>query len=179
MSAFENVSCNSSINDDTPCTPSATNMDGDYFRRPEPAVPWPENVYVIFQRGSNRVLTLVDDQVCLREYPDGVKPEIRWKCVNGRGFRGLYNPRADRYIGHDGNMAGYIKASAKNLKQWEMLVIIAHPNGGYHILSPYLSMFGDCMKTLGVADDGVHLTRTDAGEDTWDFVLVKDLEEPK
>ncbi|KAL7927037.1 hypothetical protein ACQKWADRAFT_95795 [Trichoderma austrokoningii] len=131
-------------------------------------VPWPEDVYRIFEKGTENVIALKGDNLCLRDAAEEHNNYDHWQCVNANGYFGFVNKKSGTYLGHNGSK-DEIHASAVKLKGWECFTPRSHPDGGYQLLTPY---YESMLKMVCVADDGRSLVRRTHGTTLWNFEKV-------
>ncbi|KAL6857537.1 hypothetical protein ACO1O0_004975 [Amphichorda felina] len=133
------------------------------------AVPWPDNTYIIVEKGTSRAITLTNNGLRLQDTngQDEDTHNNRWLCVEKNGYFGLCNPRTGRYLGHDGKSG--MRAGATVLDFWELITPRRHPSGGYQLLLPHNSV---TLKMVTVAEDGRGLARRQHGQTLWEFIKV-------
>ena len=137
-------------------------------------VPWPGHMYMILEKGTNRVITLTNNGPRL-QHADGQyesSDNNRWLCVEKNGYFGFCNPRTGRYLGHDGDSG--MCAGATVLDGWELMIPRRHPRGGYQLLSPH---WWHTLMIITVANDGMRLARRWHGQTRWEFIMCEQLQE--
>ncbi|KAM0477753.1 hypothetical protein ACHAPX_005516 [Trichoderma viride] len=148
-------------------TPSETTIheiwDGRNY-----SVPWPGGVYRIFEKGTDNVIALKAQSLCLRDVTESHNGYDLWLCVEAYGYFGFFNPKSGTYLGHNGKQ-DKIYASAMKFKAWECFTPRIHPDGGYQLLTPY---YESTLKMVSVADDGRSLVRRLHGTTLWEFEKV-------
>lgn len=130
-------------------------------------VPWPGNTYHIIEKQSGKAITLIGDQVRLRNLRYPRLLGTHWLCIKQVGYFGFQNPKTGGYLGHDGGSG--IHTSALGLKEWELWTPREHPDGGYELLPPYWT---HTLMVLAVHGDMSTLTRRHHGTTLWEFVKV-------
>lgn len=149
-------------------TPSETTIHDTWNGRVY-SVPWPGNVYRIFEKGTDNVIALNGlSFCCLRDMAEDHRGYDLWLCVEANGYFGFFNPKSGKYLGHNGKKDG-IYASAVRFKSWECFTPRSHPDGGYQLLTPY---YESTLKMVTVADDGCSLVRRPHGTTLWEFEKV-------
>ncbi|KAM5446103.1 hypothetical protein MaudCBS49596_006913 [Microsporum audouinii] len=150
----------------TPASETTLNnglWDGYYY-----TVPWPDNTYLILEKGTKRAITFEQEAVILQDVnEEGQRAAQEWHCVSKDNYFAFYNPKSGKYMGHDGG--DYIFAKATEPKAWECITATQHPEGGYRLSMPH---YWEWLRVVTVADNGKNLSRRVHGTTLWDFVKV-------
>ncbi|KAK6845959.1 hypothetical protein PG987_001147 [Apiospora arundinis] len=138
-------------------------------------VPWPGNTYMILEKATGRRITIIDGEILLvlpLEEQGGREAaptaENTWFCAENQNYFGFLNTASGRYMGHNGFET--IHAKAFGFRGWETFTARPHPEGGYHLLTPF---WAEALKVLAVAEDGRHLVRRTHGGALWEFRKVQ------
>jgi hypothetical protein len=149
--------------EDTP--PSTIRDFGSWADRRD--VPCPEETFQIIEKHSGKAITLIGNEVKLREVKHGSQPYNHWHCIRQNGFFGFQNPTTGKYLGHDGKVG--VRAAVTHLKDWELWTPREHRLGGYELLSPDYSPLR--LMLLCVDSDG-SLVRRNHGTALWQFIQL-------
>ncbi|KAK8019155.1 hypothetical protein PG990_004293 [Apiospora arundinis] len=141
--------------------------DGNRF----PAVPWPDNTYIISEKASGRPIVCDENGRVFLGDPATSMPAAnlnsRWICVGSNNHMGFQNPRTGCYLGHD-NKDG-MQARIKVMNDWEHIIARPHPEGGYQLLS---KVWWHTLKLIMVGEDGKSLVRRIHGTSLFEFQKV-------
>lgn len=150
---------------DTAVTPPSTILwDGISY-----SVPWPNNTYIIVEKGSDQAITVVGNRLCLQHRVANPDANNTWLCVEKNNYFSFLNLKSGVYLGHDGNAGMLAKATAAG--DWEFFTARRHPEGGYQLLTPYYWHTLMMVTTTG-SGDGKRLARTSHGSTLWEFIKV-------
>lgn len=137
-----------------------------YWESRDEVVPWPGNVYIIMEKGSDRALTVSERGLCLQSVSQGGHaPNNRWRCVEKNGYFGFYSVKSGVFIGHD--MGFNIRALARNHGNFELMTARRHPKGGYQLMLPH---WWHTLMAITVTEDGSGLVTRKHGETLWEFL---------
>lgn len=131
------------------------------------ATPWPNNTYIIVEKGSGQAISLNGGALELYDFSDHEDVNIQWLCVERQGYFGFFNTKSGVYLGH--NSKETIQASATAFEDWEVVTPRHHPDGGYQLLSP---LWWHTLMVIVVAEDGKSLVRRPHGTTLWEFIKV-------
>lgn len=132
----------------------------------DPAVPGPDDVFIIRNRETCKTITLLDGKLQLCEELT-LQGGFHWLCVEKDGWLGFRNCVSGTYMGHDGDNKKRFVARVTHHRDHEYFCV--RPNakrGGYELLMRH----GQKLWKMAVADDGKTLIEVTQGEGaTWDF----------
>jgi hypothetical protein len=169
---FDTFSASSATASDGPYTPSysseATMTGGGsnsiISQMLDPAVPGPNETFLIRHRESFRTITLIDGQLRLCDDLT-LQGGFHWRCEEKDGWLGFRNCVSGTYMGYD-DKKKFI-ARVTHHRDHEYFCVRPHARrGGYELLTRH----GQKLWRMGVADDGKTLVEITQGEGaTWDF----------
>ncbi|KAH8821718.1 hypothetical protein F5884DRAFT_99781 [Xylogone sp. PMI_703] len=117
-------------------TPDSTTIAGseleDHDDSTADSVPWPGGTYLIIEKERNRVLTLIDGKLQLKNQSNPRKGNPYWHCVETEGFLGFRNDASGMFLGHDGKKN--FRVMKPHHKSWEYFCVRRHPKGGYLLM---------------------------------------------
>ncbi|KAF3937800.1 hypothetical protein ABW19_dt0205833 [Dactylella cylindrospora] len=136
---------------------------------PPPEIPWPGKTYIIQDRKSGNVITLMEGSISL-EAPTSKGVEVggqQWECIMKEGWLGFKNPVSGRFLGHDSR--GYLQADAVEQHSWEEFCVRQHPEGGYVLFLRHY----DGLEHIGLSWGRLAKVGDSSSELLWDFVKPK------
>ncbi|QPC76319.1 hypothetical protein HYE68_007071 [Fusarium pseudograminearum] len=154
-----------SSNMDGTATPTHTVMSetlSDYTE----SVPYPGAHFIIRQRDTGKVITLVAGDLQLA---DGLNPKggYHWECIEKNRWLGFRNCVSGTIIGHNNNKK--FVARAEKHQSYEYITLRPNPQGGYELMTKHNH---DELWSMNVADDGQQLVETKGQGALWDFLKV-------
>ncbi|KAL1608052.1 hypothetical protein SLS60_002991 [Paraconiothyrium brasiliense] len=114
-------------------TPPKTDADEQeqYLEQQTSSIPQPGKIFIIRDRKSKLLLTLLNGTVHL--HPAGtLGSAYHWTCHERHGWLGFKNIAAGTYLGH--GCGGVLQAIAPHHKGWEYFCTRDVPDGGYVLL---------------------------------------------
>lgn len=167
---FDTLSASSATASDGPYTPShsseatMTGSNSIVATILEPAVPGPDETFLIRHRETSGTITLIDGQLRLCDELT-LQGGFHWRCEEKDGWLGFRNCVSGTYIGYD-DKKKFI-ARVTHHRDHEYFCVRPHARkGGYELLTRH----GQKLWRMGVADDGKTLVEITQGEGaTWDF----------
>ncbi|KAK8013605.1 hypothetical protein PG991_009198 [Apiospora marii] len=142
---------------DSPTTGGGEFWDGHVF----PAVPSPQNTYMIIEKASGcPVIRTADGRISLGGHTttttttNMAMDSAQWLCVESNNNFGFQNPQTGCYLGHDGE--DIVQAKAEDINEREHIFARPHPKGGYHLLT---KCWLHTMKLITIDKDGKSLVR--------------------
>ncbi|KAG8163040.1 hypothetical protein KVR01_007518 [Diaporthe batatas] len=130
-------------------------------------IPRPGSTYHIIEKQSGKAITVMEDDVKLRNLIFPGLYRSHWQCVWHNGYFGFQNVMTGAYLGHDGRSG--IRTTALDVSDWELWTPREHPDGGYELLTPY---YWHTLMVLSVQGDESTLVRRRHGTTLWEFVEV-------
>jgi hypothetical protein len=130
------------------------------------SVPYPGAQFIIRQRDTDKVITLVGGALKLA---DGLNPKggYHWECIEKDRWLGFRNCVSGTIIGH--NNGKKFVARAEKHQSYEYISLRPSPQGGYELLTKHGH---DELWSMNVADDGEQLVETKGQGALWDFLKV-------
>ncbi|KAF2450961.1 hypothetical protein P171DRAFT_427228 [Karstenula rhodostoma CBS 690.94] len=123
--------------DTTVYTPPETEKEGPpAYNQDASSVPQPGKTFLIRERESGQLLTLLDGVV--RLHPAGTPGSaFHWSCHERNGWMGFKNVAAGRWLGFD--PSNTLQATATAHQGWEDFCVRFMPDGGYVLLMTHWS----------------------------------------